>query len=295
MRLKEGDDPAREGFECCKRCGNLVRVVAEIVDDRDVVGGADNVEAAGKAVETFYRANGLRDGHAERGRGGDGGKSVGDIVATGDDERDVMGFAHCVQRETASQRQINDIGRAEISLRCKAEADGPCQRQGFHERHSLCIIGVPHACLCFFGKVTEQLAQFFKAFMVEADIVEHRDFGGEQGDRAIAFVDLRNENVPLPDARAGKRRVIGDEIFHHRAVHDRRVEPCIGQYPADHARDGRLSAGSANGNAARRIIEQIREQLCPRHAGTTQGIRLGHIRHAVFDSSRRNQDLLTAN
>ena len=215
-------------------------------------------------------------------------------MATGDDERDVMGIAHCVERETAAQRQVHDIGRAEISLRCKAEADGPGQRQGFHERHSLCIIGVPHACLCFLGKVTEQLPQFFKAFMVEADIVEHRDFGGEQGDRAIAFVDLRNENVPLPHARAGKRRVIGDEILHHRAVHDGRVQPCIGQYPADHARDGRLSAGPANGNAARRIIEQVSKQFSTGHAGAAQGIRLGNIRHAVFDSGRRNQDLVTA-
>ena len=130
--------------------------------------------------------------------------------------------------------------------------------------------------------------------MVEADIVEHRDFGGEHGDRAIAFVDLRNKNIPLPDARARKRRVIGDEIFHHRAVHDGRVQPCIGQYPSDHTRDRGFSAGPANGNAARRIIEQIREQLCARHAGAAQSIRLRNIRHAVFDSGRRDQDLVTA-
>ena len=130
--------------------------------------------------------------------------------------------------------------------------------------------------------------------MVEADIVEHRDFGGEQGDRTIAFVDLRNKDIPLPHTCTGKRRIVGDEIFHHRAVHDGWVQPCIGQYPADHTRDGRLSAGPTNGNAARRIIEQIREQLGARHAGAAQGIGFGNVRHAVFDSSRRDQDLVTA-
>ena len=91
--------------------------MAEIIDDGDVVCGTDNVEAAGKAIEPLDRANGLRNGYAERGRGGDGGKRVGDIVATGDNERDIMGIAHCVERETTAQRQVNDIGRAEISLR----------------------------------------------------------------------------------------------------------------------------------------------------------------------------------
>ena len=76
-----------------------------------------NVEAAGKAIETLYRANGLRNGHAERSRGGDGGKCVGNIVAAGDDERDVMGIAHRVERETAAQRQVHDICRTEIRLR----------------------------------------------------------------------------------------------------------------------------------------------------------------------------------
>ena len=56
-------------------------------------------------------------GTGQRGRSGDGGKCIGDIMAAGDDKRDVMGIAHCMQRETAAQRQVHDIGRAEISLR----------------------------------------------------------------------------------------------------------------------------------------------------------------------------------
>jgi len=46
--LKEGEDAARMGFECFERGGDLIGIVAEIVDDGDARrAGAGDVEAAG--------------------------------------------------------------------------------------------------------------------------------------------------------------------------------------------------------------------------------------------------------
>ncbi len=131
--------------------------------------------------------------------------------------------------------------------------------------------------------------------MVEAYIVEHGNLGREQGNRAVAFVDLRHEHFPLPDPRAGEWRVTRHKILHHCAVHNRRVKPCLGQYPADHASDGRFAAGPAHRYAARRGVEEVGQQFGAGHALAAQGIGLGDIGYAVLDRSRGNQDLVAAN
>lgn len=63
--------------------------------------------------------------------------------------------------------------------------------------------------------------------MVEADIVEHRDLGLEQRNRAIALIDLGHKHIAMPHARAGEWGISRDEILHHPAVHDRRVQPRV--------------------------------------------------------------------
>ena len=130
--------------------------------------------------------------------------------------------------------------------------------------------------------------------MVETYIVKHRDFRREQRDRAIAFIDFANKDFALPDPSAGKWRIIGNEVFHHRAVHDRGIKASVRQNPANHSGDSRLAAGPANRNAARGGVEQVGQQFGARHAGATKCVGFGDIWHAVLDSRRGNENLIAA-
>ena len=73
--------------------------------------------------------------------------------------------------------------------------------------------------------------------MIEADIVEHRNLGRKQRDAAIAFIHLADKYLAAAHARAGKRRIIGDEIFHNAAIHDGGIHVSAGEYPASHSGD----------------------------------------------------------
>ena len=55
VRLEHDQQAAGEGVQRGERGGDLVRVVREIVDDGDVVGFADDFEAALGAGEAFQR------------------------------------------------------------------------------------------------------------------------------------------------------------------------------------------------------------------------------------------------
>ena len=59
MGLEKGDDAPGKGLQRRKRCGNLVGVMAKIIDDHDVIGSANNIKAAGKTAEAFHAADGL--------------------------------------------------------------------------------------------------------------------------------------------------------------------------------------------------------------------------------------------
>ena len=93
MWLEKGDDAPGKGLQRRKRCGNLVRVMAKIIDDGDVIGGANNIKAAGKTAEAFHAANGLLKRDTKRNASGDSGKRVGDIVPAGDNQRHGADFA----------------------------------------------------------------------------------------------------------------------------------------------------------------------------------------------------------
>ena len=110
-------------------------------------------------------------------------------------------------------------------------------------------------------KRREQAAQLVHFLMVEADVGQHRDFRLVEGDRAVAFVDLADEQFGVADQGARERRGGRHEILHHRAVHHRRLAVAGVEDPADHPGDGRLAAGAADGDAALRVVEQFREEL----------------------------------
>jgi hypothetical protein len=86
-------------------------------------------------------------------------------------------------------------------------------------------------------------------------------------DRAVAFVDLADEQLGIADQALSERRRGRDEILHHRAVHHRRLAVAGVEDPADHPGDGRLAAGAADRDAALRGVEQLARNCGPGEVG----------------------------
>ena len=94
------------------------------------------------------------------------------------------------------------------------------------------IVEIEHGELRLGDEIAEQRAQLVQRLVVERDVVHHRDLRRVARDRAVALVDLADEEIAGADQRAGEGRVGRDEVLHHRAVHHRR-------------RRGRCGAGSS--------------------------------------------------
>ena len=55
-----------------------------------------------------------------------------------------------------------------------------------------------------FSEIPEKLAEFFKALMVETDIVEHRNLGPEKRDRPVTFINFGHKKPASTNAAAGE-------------------------------------------------------------------------------------------
>src|SRR3546814_6076905 len=75
MRLEHHQQPSGKGMERRQRCGDLVRVVTEIVDYRHVARCSCHFKAALQAGEARKRDRRFRQRHAHHRGGGDGGRS----------------------------------------------------------------------------------------------------------------------------------------------------------------------------------------------------------------------------
>ena len=110
-------------------------------------------------------------------------------------------------------------------------------------------------------KCANSCAKLVHLLVVEADVGQHGDLGPVERDRAVALVDLADEQLGIADQSARERRRGRHEILHHRAVHHRRLAVAGVEDPADHPGHGRLAAGPADGDAALRSVEQPGEEL----------------------------------
>ena len=85
-------------------------------------------------------------------------------------------------------------------------------------------------------------------------------------DRAVALVDLADEDVARADQRAGEGRVGRDEILHHRAVHHRRVAAGARAGSSRSCRWWSICRWCRRRRCrSRRGVEQLGEQLGARH------------------------------
>ena len=154
-----------KAFERRERRGDLVGVVAEIVDDGDAICGADNVEATGEAGEALYALHRPRHRHPECRRGGNCGEGVGDIVAAGDDERrhwSPSPFAWSVKR-LPNGKSVMSAG-ADVGLGGESEADCPGHSHWFDECDSLRIIGIPDAAFRALSQSHQITAAILRGF-----------------------------------------------------------------------------------------------------------------------------------
>src|SRR5262249_18385465 len=96
--------------------------------------------------------------------------------------------------------------------------------------------------------------------MIKRNVVHDRDAGLEKCNGTVALVHLTDERVAFANLGAGKRRSRVDEIFHVRAVHDRRALASAMQNPANHANRGGFSAGTGDAHARFCTIEELRKK-----------------------------------
>ena len=99
------------------------------------------------------------------------------------------------------------------------------------------VVGIDHAALRRLEEISEQLAQLVHTLVVERHVQKDAHGRLVLRDRTVALVHLGHVKVGVTDHRAGEGAVLGDEVLHHRAVHDRRVFARMMQDPAEHASD----------------------------------------------------------
>ena len=87
VRLEHDQQPPGLRGQRGERRGDLVGVVAEIVDHGDAAGGADGLEPALEPGEARQRGDGLVERQAERVDRAERGERVQGVVAAGDGER----------------------------------------------------------------------------------------------------------------------------------------------------------------------------------------------------------------
>ncbi len=174
--------------------GDLVGVVAEIVDDGDSGAGADDLETPPKPFEAAERLGRRAERNSGGAGGGESGEGVGDIVAARDLQGDgnALSVAPVGDREGDCERRFDDVGGPVIG-RAVGEAEGDRARRS--ERRGFRIVEVDDGGAGFAEEVAEQLAQLLHRLVVEADVVEHGDLRPVEGDRAVALVDLADEDV----------------------------------------------------------------------------------------------------
>jgi hypothetical protein len=75
------------------------------------------------------------------------------------------------------------------------------------------IVQIDHADIRPRQKIAKQRAQFLQTLVVQADIVQHRDAGAVERDRAVAFIHFGYKDPTLTDPRAGKGCIGARKFF----------------------------------------------------------------------------------
>ena len=114
MGLKKHEQTPLKSLQGAQGGGDFLRIMAEIVDHRHSMGGADDIETAAQPLEAPDGGHSLRDGHARRFRRRQRGERVGDVMAAGHLHGHRIGFAARFQRKSAAQWLFDHVDRAEI-------------------------------------------------------------------------------------------------------------------------------------------------------------------------------------
>src|SRR5262245_32868666 len=103
--------------------------------------------------------------------------------------------------------------------------------------------------------------------MVQGDVVHDCDAGLVKRNRAIALVQLTDQNLAVADPGAGKRRAYINKVLHIRAVHDRRILSTAVQNPAEHADRGGFTTRAGDADAQGGRVEEFGEKSRPSDDG----------------------------
>ncbi len=295
--LEQDQQAPGKGVQGGQRRVDLVRIVGEVVDHRHAVPFPDELEPPPEALEAVERRGRIVQRHGTGARGAEGGQRVCHVVPS----RHAEAHPRAGGRRALRHLERDAVGRRdqvagqEIRRRvAQAEADRLVRRNPGGQHGALRIVQVQDHGFGLGGKVAEQRPQLVQRLVVQGDVVQDRDPRAVEGDRAVALVDLADEDIAVADHGAGEGGVGRDEVLHHGAVHDRRVTPDRVQYPAEHPGRGRLAAGAAQGDAVRRGVEYLGQQLGAGHHTRTETPGRLHVGHGVLDRGRGDQDLVGA-
>ena len=195
------------GFE---RGGDLFGIMGEIINDRNLVRGADDLQTPANAGECFEVLRRVFEIHAACGRRGERRKRVGHIVHSRHvelDSDDLAGGPRLHRKRDCAARTDRQPGK-QVRFRV-AQAPGyrPSWFQIGQQRRGLRVIEVEHRRLTLAGKVAEENTQFLDRLMIEGDVVHHRDARCKIRDRTVALVDFADEFLPVTDPGGGERGI----------------------------------------------------------------------------------------
>ena len=296
MGLEECDHTARATFQRTKRSCAFLGIMAEIVDHGDAGrAGTDDVEPPSQTFEIRQRPYSFFHADSRRVCAGNGGECIGQIVPPRHREIERIAYIRLAIVDEGGDARFT-LGNAvrlnaDMGVRCVYPEPDRGGREP-DQRSGLRIVEIDDGAGAGGKIAAEQYPQFFHALVIEADIQQDADRWAIQGDRTVAFVHFGHESVALADAGAGEGHSRGDEVLHHRAIHDRGIAPVRGQNPAQHRGDGRFAAGAGNRDALRCQIEQRREKLRTRHSAASEFGGADHFGHGIFYRGRRDDHLI---
>src|SRR5215813_2302874 len=151
---------------------------------------------------------GRSEGYAARLRGTQSGECVGYIVQPWNLQRHLDGLIGIARLnlEGDSSWGPDRFKRDEVGLRTtQTVADRLPRLQIDQERRGFCVIEIQHHGLRLGNEAAEKGAQLVQRFMVQGDVVHYGDAGFEKRNRAVALVNLADEELARADPGAGKR------------------------------------------------------------------------------------------
>jgi len=200
--------------------------VGVVVNHRDAARPADHLQAALDPAELFKRRGHLAQVKA---------KALAKLHAV----EGVFGIvpAHEGQPETRAAVIKRDASGGNPGLEARLRDAGCFQG-----------IAADHALLYLAGEGRKNPLHFLQLEMILGNVGYDGQVRVKMQQRPVAFVKLQHPRAGTAETEVA-RMAVAHPVQHRRAVDHGRIEPELGQHPADHAGDGGFAGRAGDGDA----------------------------------------------